>query len=76
MPIFFREVMVRLATAARKEASQLGLPYRPLAVPFGDTFRVFANREIALRSMGSHDGHGWVVLCGVTPGIRAVPEAG
>ena len=38
-------------------------------------FRVFADREAAIEEMGKHDGHGWVVLCSVTPGTRAVPEA-
>ena len=73
--IRFREVMFDLARAARREAGRLGKPFRPVAVPPGDVFRVFADRESAVAEMSRHDGHGWVVLCSVPAGIRAVPEA-
>jgi hypothetical protein len=73
--IRFRGVMVQLARGARREAGKLGKPYRPVALPPGDVFRVFADRESAVAEMGKHEGHGWVVLCSVPAGIRAVPEA-
>lgn len=73
--VHFREVMIRLTKAARREAEKLGKAYRPFALPPGDIFRVFADRATALEEMGNHDGHGWVVLCSVPVGVRAVPEA-
>jgi hypothetical protein len=33
---------------------------------------VFEDRQRALDAMAKHDGHGWVVLCGVPFGLRAV----
>jgi hypothetical protein len=68
----FRGVMVHLMKAARKEAWTLGKPYRSLALPRGAVFRVFENRDLAVEEMARHDGHGWVVLCAVPPGTRAV----
>ncbi len=70
----FRGVMIRLMKAARKEAEKLGKPYFPLALPRGDVFRVFADRQRAVEEMSKHGGHGWVVLCSVPFGIRAVSE--
>lgn len=73
--IRFRGVMVGLTRAARREARRLNKPYRPVAVPLGDVFRVFADIESAAKEMHTHEGDGWVVLCSVPAGIRAVPEA-
>jgi hypothetical protein len=70
----FRAVMARLAKAARKEAAKLGKPYRPIAVPRGAAFKVFNDQETAVKEMSKHDGHGWVVLCSVPVGIRAVSD--
>jgi hypothetical protein len=71
----FRGVIVRLTRAVRAEARRLGRQYCPLAVPGGELFRVFADRHSAVKEMARHDGHGWVVLCSVPVGIRAVSEA-
>jgi hypothetical protein len=70
----FREVMVHVAKAARKEAEKLGKPYRPVTLPRGPAFRVFDDRKRAIEEMSQHDGHGWVVLCAVPVGIRAVSD--
>jgi hypothetical protein len=70
----FREVMFQLTKAARKEAERLGKPYRPVALPRGVLFRVFEDRQRAVEEMARHDGHGWVVLCCVPIGIRAVSD--
>jgi hypothetical protein len=71
----FREVMIRLMKEARTEADRIGKPYRPVPTAPGDLFRVFDDRKTAVEEMGRHDGHGWVVLCCVPAGVRAVPEA-
>jgi len=68
----FRGVMVHFMKAARKEAARLGKPYRSVALPRGAVFRVFDDRDLAVEEMARHDGHGWVVLCAVPPGTRAV----
>jgi hypothetical protein len=70
----FREVMLDLMKAARKEAERLGKLDRSLGVPQGDTFRVFDDRRQALEEMSGSFGHGWVVLCSVPVGVRAVSE--
>jgi hypothetical protein len=70
----FRGVMLNLMKAARREAGELGKPYRPVASPHGAVFRVFDDREHAIEEMSKHDGHGWVVLCSVPVGIRAVAD--
>lgn len=70
----FREVMVHVMKAARKEAAKLGKPYQPVALPHGAVLKVFDDREHAVEEMSKHDGHGWVVLCSVPAGIRAVSE--
>ncbi len=70
----FRGVMIRLQTAARREAERLGKPYRPDSLPPRELFCMFDDRESAVEEMNKHDGHGWVVLCGVPPGIRAVSD--
>ena len=72
----FRGVMIRLSRAARRQAGRLGKPYRPLALPRGDAFRVFDDSPSAVEEMGRHEGHGWVVLCCVPAGLRAVSEGG
>ena len=72
----FRGVMVRFVKAARREAEKLGKPYRPVALPRGAVFKVFADRRRAIEEMSKHDGHGWVVLCCVPVGIRAVSDLG
>jgi hypothetical protein len=73
--IGFRGVMIRAARAASRKARALGRPYRPMALPRGDVFRVFADRQGAIEEMDAHGGHGWVVLCCVPAGMRSVPEA-
>jgi hypothetical protein len=70
--ISFRGVMMNLTKAARKEAGELGKPCRPIALPRGAMFRVFKDRRRAVEEMSKHDGHGWVVLCSVPVGIRAL----
>jgi hypothetical protein len=75
IPKSFRAVMLRCMKAARREAEKLGKPYRTFALPRGGVFRVFANRERAVEEMSKYDGHGWVVLCSVPAGIRAVCES-
>ena len=74
--ISFRGVMVRLVKAARREAEKLGKPYRAVALPPGAVFKVFADRQSAVAEMFRHDGHGWVVLCRVPVGVRAVSDLG
>jgi hypothetical protein len=71
----FRDTMIRLAAAARQEAARQGLVYRPMRLPTGHVFPIFADRPSALAAMAAYDGHGWVVLCSVPTGIRAVSEA-
>jgi hypothetical protein len=72
----FRGVMVNFTKTVRREAERLGKPYRPVTTPHGPVFRVFANRQRAVAEMSQHDGHGWVVLCSVPVGIRAVSDLG
>jgi len=64
--------IVRLRKQAKAEAESLGRQYRPLVNPHGGLFMAFDDRETALKEMGKHDGHGWVVLCSVCPEIRDV----
>jgi len=68
----FRGVMVHLIKAARREARKLGKPDQPVALPHGELFTVFDDIERAVEEMSRHGGHGWVVLCSVPVGIRAV----
>ena len=68
----FRRAIVYVTKAARREAERLGKPYRPVAATQGAAFRVFDNKQRAVEEMSKHDGHGWVVLCCVPVGIRAV----
>ncbi len=68
----FRGVMLRLGKAARREAERLGKMYRPLGLPSGEVFKIFDDRQAAVEQMAKHQGHGWVVLCSVPIGIRAV----
>ncbi len=70
----FRGVMFHAMKAARREAGRLGKPYRPVALRQGEVFTVFDDRERAVEEMSEHDGHGWVVLCSVPVGIRAVSK--
>jgi len=70
----FREVMLNLMKAARREAANLGKPDRPMALPHGGVLRVFDDRQLAVKEMSRHGGHGWVVLCSVPVGVRAVSE--
>jgi hypothetical protein len=67
-----RGVILHFNKAARKEAGKLGKPYRPLELPSGAVFKVFQDRRRAVEEMSKHEGHGWVVLCSVPVGIRAV----
>ena len=68
----FRGVMAHLVKAARKEAGKLGKADRPVDLPRGEAFNVFEDRQRALAEMSRHGGDGWVVLCSVPVGIRAV----
>ena len=68
----FREVMMNLRKAAQKEAKKLGKPYRPVVPRNGPAFKVFDDRKSAVEEMSRHEGHGWVVLCSVPVGVRAV----
>ena len=70
----FRAVMFQFKKSARREAEKLGKPYRSVALPHGKVFRVFDDREHAVEKMSKHDGHGWVVLCSVPVGIRAISD--
>jgi len=70
----FRPVMVHLLKAARREAKKQGKPESLVALPRGDLFRVFDDRELALAEMARQGGDGWVVLCSVPVGTRAVTE--
>jgi hypothetical protein len=70
----FRGVLIHLMKAARREAEELGKPYRPVALPHGAVFRVFNDKERAVEEMSKHEGYGWVVLCSVPVGIRAVSD--
>ena len=71
----FRDVLVHVTRAVRKAVEKRGQPYRGPEPAKGETFPVFADCEQALAEMGRHDGHGWVVLCAVPVGIRAVSDA-
>jgi hypothetical protein len=71
----FHGVMTGLSRAARREAGRQARPYRPVALPPGELFRIFDDRQSAVEEMAGHDGHGWVVLCCVPAGIRAVSGA-
>jgi hypothetical protein len=70
----FREVMLNLMKAARKEAENAGKPDRSMTLPDGATFRVFDDKQEAVEEMSRQGGHGWVVLCSVPTGIRAVAD--
>ena len=71
----FRDVLLHATQAARAEAERQGKPYRNLELPSGATFRIYDDRERAVEKMARHAGHGWVVLCAVPVGIRAVSDA-
>ncbi len=68
----FRDVLVNVIRAARSEAEKQGRACRDLDLPPSSTFRIFSDRAAALAEMARHAGHGWVVLCAVPTGIRAV----
>ena len=70
----FRRVMVHLMKAARREAERQGKPYLPVSLPQGAVFQVFDDQETAVAEKSRQGGHGWVVLCCVPVGIRAVSE--
>jgi hypothetical protein len=72
----FRGVMLHVMKAARREAENLGKFHQPVALSSGEVFRVFDDRERAIEEMSKHYGHGWVVLCSVPVGIRAVYGGG
>jgi hypothetical protein len=71
----FRDVLVQVTRAARRAAEKRRQPYRGPELLPGETFRVYADRDEALAEMALHDGHGWIVLCAVPIGIRAVSDA-
>jgi hypothetical protein len=68
----FRGVMFQFMKAAHGEAKRLGNPDPPVALPHGRVFQAFADRRRAVEEMSKHRGHGWVVLCSVPVGIRAL----
>lgn len=70
----FRAVMFHFLKAARREARRRGNADRPVALPRGKVFRLFDDRQRALEEMSKHEEHGWVVLCSVPVGIRAVSD--
>jgi hypothetical protein len=72
----FREVLLHVIRAAREEAEKQGRHYYAPEVPPGEVFRTFADRDAAIAEMARHGGHGWVVLCAVPTGIRAVSDVG
>jgi hypothetical protein len=71
----FREVLVHVTRTARQAAEKQGQACRDPDLPPGEMFRVFADRDAAIAEMTRQEGHGWVVLCGVPTGIRAVSDA-
>jgi hypothetical protein len=73
--LHFRSVIVALTKAARHEARTLGKPYHAAVLPPGKTFHQFDDERQALEAIASHGGHGWVVLCGVPVGVRAVSDS-
>ncbi len=70
----FREVLVHVTGSARRAAEKRGQSCRGPDLPPGETFHVFAGREEAIAEMARYEGHGWVVLCAVPVGIRAVSD--
>ena len=64
----FRGVMVQLMKAARREAERRST----VALHEGDAFGVFDDRQSAVQEMSRRGEHGWVVLCSVPVGTRAV----
>jgi hypothetical protein len=68
----FREVLLHATQAAREEAEKQGLPRYAMELPPGEKFLIFENRDRALVEMGRQQGSGWVMLCSVPTGIRAV----
>jgi hypothetical protein len=72
----FRDVLLHVIRAARAEAEKQGRASRDLELSPGETFRTFADRNAALAEMSTGAEHGWVVLCAVPAGIRAVSGAG
>jgi hypothetical protein len=68
----FRGVLAFLKKAARREAEKLGKPHHSVALPRGEMFPVFDDSHHALEEMSRQGSHGWVVLCGVPVGVRAV----
>lgn len=71
----FHDVLVHVTRAAWKAADRRGHAYRGPELPPGERFRVFADRDEAIAEMSRCAGHGWVVLCAVPVGIRAVSGA-
>ncbi len=72
----FRDVLVHVTRAAREEAEKQARPFYSPELPPGEVFRTFSDRDAAIAEMGRHVGHGWVVLCAVPTGIRAVSDVG
>ena len=68
----FRGVMIKVQKAARSEAMKLGKPYRPVALPRGELFRVFSDRKRASRKCpGTRDMDG---LCSVPSPLESGPS--
>jgi len=68
----FRGVMLHVMKAARREAERLGKLDQPVGLPGREEFSVFDDRQSAVEEMSRNGGHGWVVLCSVPVGTRAV----
>ena len=51
---------------------EAGKPDGPIDVPPGEIFQVFDDKRLAVERNVPAGGHGWVVLCSVPVGIRAV----
>ena len=74
LPGGFREVLLHVTKAARAEARRQGHCGGSVDLPTGELFRIFDDRAAAIAEMSRHASHGWVVLCAVPVGIRAVSE--
>jgi hypothetical protein len=61
--------LIFLAKAVARKVTNSG---KPLSSGKATTFRAFDDRQHAMEEMSQHDDNGWVVLCSVPVGIRAV----
>ncbi len=70
----FRDVLLHVARTAGTEAVKEGRSQAGLELAPGEAFRRFDNRDRAVSEMSKYAGHGWIALCAVPVGIRAVPD--